>query len=75
MLTIICGENTIEAYNFFLEKKKEFINKKYEVLEINPLAIEELIRWQSENLSLFANNKVFFYPNLNKKISKKNNGL
>jgi hypothetical protein len=72
MLTIICGENTIEAYNFFLEKKKEFIDKKYEVLEIDPSAIEELIRWQSENFSLFANKKVFFTRNLNKKINKTN---
>jgi hypothetical protein len=72
MLTIICGENTIEAYNFFLEKKKEFIDKKYEVLEIDSSAIEELIRWQSENLSLFATKKVFFTRNLNKKINKTN---
>jgi hypothetical protein len=72
MLTIICGENTIEAYNFFLEKKKEFINKKYEVLEIDSSAIEELIHWQSENLSLFATKKVFFTRNLNKKINKTN---
>jgi hypothetical protein len=72
MLTIICGENTIEAYNFFLEKKKEFIDKKYEVLEIDSSAIDELIRWQSENLSLFATKKVFFTRNLNKKINKKN---
>jgi len=72
MLTIICGENTIEAYNFFLEKKKEFIDKKYEVLEIDSSAIEELIHWQSENLSLFATKKVFFTRNLNKKINKTN---
>jgi len=72
MLTIICGENTIEAYNFFLEKKKEFIDKKYEVLEIDSSAIEELIRWQSKNLSLFASKKVFFTRDLNKKINKKN---
>jgi len=72
MLTIICGENTIEAYNFFLEKKKEFIDKKYEVLEIDSSAIEELIRWQSKNLSLFASKKVFFTRDLNKKINKRN---
>jgi len=72
MLTIICGENTIEAYNFFLKKKKEFIDKNYEVLETDLLKIEELIHWQSNNLSLFVNKKVFFTRNLNKKINKKN---
>lgn len=72
MLTIICGQNTIEAYNFFLEKKKDFFNKNYEILEIDFSTIEDLIRWQSENLSLFATKKVFFIRNLNKKINKKN---
>jgi len=72
MLTIICGENTIAAYNFFLERKKEFIDKKYEVLEIKPEAFEELVTWQSENLSLFTKKRVFFTRNLNKKINKKN---
>jgi len=72
MLTIICGEDTIKAHNFFLQEKKKFIDEKYEVFEVDPSSIDEIIRWQSENLSLFAAKKVFFTRNLNKKINKNN---
>jgi len=72
MLKIICGENSVEAYNYFLEEKKKFLKQNYAVLEIDSSKISDLISWQSENLSLFAEKKVFFTRNLNSKINKKN---
>jgi len=72
MLNIICGQNTIEAYQYFLEQKNQLKKANFEIIEIDPQQFEEIIFWQKDNLSLFSQKKAFFTRNLNKKINKKN---
>lgn len=72
MITIVCGEDSVASYNYFYNLKKEFRKKEYEIYDIDPLKIDEIISWRSESPSLFANKKVFFIQNLNKKTNKKN---
>jgi len=71
MLKIICGQNTESAYQYFLEEKTRFKKLGYETIEIDLSQIEEIISWQKDNLSLFAQKKVFLTRNFNKKINKK----
>ncbi len=73
MLTIICGEDSVAAFNYFIELKKHYQKKDYQVIDVDSSEIEEIVKWQAENQLLFSLNKVFFTKNLNKKISKKNN--
>jgi len=72
MLKIICGQNTIEAYQYFLDEKNRLKKAGFEAIEIDPQQFEEIIFWQKDNLSLFSQKKAFFTRNLNKKINKKN---
>lgn len=72
MLTIVCGEDSVASYDYFFNLKKEFRKKEYEIYDIDPLKIDEIISWRGESSSLFSNKKVFFIQNLNKKTNKKN---
>mgnify|MGYP000302197633 CR=1 FL=1 len=72
MLKIICGQNTIGAYQYFLDEKNRLKKAGFETIEIDPQQLEEIFFWQKDNLSLFSQKKAFFTRNLNKKINKKN---
>ena len=72
MFTIICGEDSVSASRYFYDLKKNFKEKEYEIYDIEPSKIDEIILWRNDSQSLFANKKAFFIQNLNKKISKKN---
>lgn len=72
MLTIVCGEDSVNAYNYFYNLKKQFKEKNYEVYDIEPLNISEITSWRGESDSLFSSKKAFFIQNLNKKTNKKN---
>lgn len=73
MLKVICGEDSIAAFNYLIELKKNYIQKNYQVFDIDLDKIEEIIKWQADNQTLFSINNVFFLKNLNKKISRKQN--
>jgi len=75
MLKIICGQNSLAAYQHFLEEKNRLKNFGYEIIEIDPNQLEEIVFWQKDNLSLFNQKKAFFIRNLKKKINKKNKKL
>ncbi len=74
MLTIVCGEDSVTAYNYFCNLKKQFKEKDYETYDIEPANISEITSWRGESDSLFALKKAFFIQNLNKKTNKKNSG-
>jgi len=74
MLTIVCGEDSVTAYNYFYNLKKQFKEKDYETYDIEPANISEITSWRGESDSLFALKKAFFIQNLNKKTNKKNSG-
>lgn len=73
MLTVICGEDSINAYNYFIELKKKYRQKNYEVFDIKVDEIENITSWIEKTETLFSLKKVFFTQDLNKKISKKQN--
>ena len=65
MLTIICGEDNVESRNYFLNLKQAYEKKGYEIQNVNSLEIDDIP-------SLFAQKRVYFIENLNRKINKKN---
>lgn len=73
MLIIICGEDSISAYNYFVNLKKKYRQENYEIFELKADEIENITSWMGEANALFSLKKVFFTQELNKKISKKQN--
>lgn len=73
MLTVICGEDSVSSYNYYSSLKKNYLDKSYEILDINPNDLENINSWMGESQSLFAEKKVFFTQNINKKLSRKLN--
>lgn len=72
MLYIICGEDSVNSYNYFLDLKKSYHEKKYQIFDINYQQLEEIYLWLNQSISLFNEKKIFFSQNFNKKINKKN---
>jgi DNA polymerase III delta subunit len=73
MLTIVCGEDSKASRNYFSNLKKNAKEKDYEVYEIDPKNLGEILNWLSDAPSLFAAKKVFFTQSLNKNNTKKTN--
>src|SRR4030066_236078 len=73
MLTIICGEDSISSRNYFLEQQKIFIQKGYEIVNIDYRLVIELEESGESSASLFTQKRVYFTTNLNKKVLKKLN--
>ncbi len=71
MLTIICGEDSIASRDYFFEIKKKFRDKDYQIIEILPNKIEEILKWQHQSLYLFKPKIVFFVENLIQSYLKK----
>lgn len=71
MLTIICGEDTVSSRKYYSGLKDEYIKKGTEIREIIPIQINEILKWQGENLSLFGTKQVFFTELLDATIIKK----
>ncbi|MGB9707486.1 MAG: hypothetical protein ACPL1D_01905 [Microgenomates group bacterium] len=64
MLTVICGEDNIVSRNYFLQQQEEFQAKDYQIINILPNQVEEILRWESHSLYLFKPKIVFFIENL-----------
>lgn len=75
MLTIICGEDNISSRNYFISLKNNYKNKNYQIIEIEPNQIEEIVKWQSQAQSLFKPQIVFFIENLFQKYLNKKRDL
>lgn len=73
MLTIICGEDSISSRNYFLGQQKIFIEKAYEIVNIDYRQVLELDESESSSASLFTQKRVYFTSSLNKKVLKKLN--
>lgn len=71
MLTIICGEDVVNARTYYSALREEYKNKGYEIRDITFPEIPEITKWLSESPSLFSQQKIFFTSGLNKKISKR----
>jgi len=73
MLTIICGEDNIASRAYLNQLKDSYINKNYEIREIQAKDITELTHQILDSPSLFANQCVYITENLQKKLSRKSN--
>lgn len=73
MLTVICGENSIASYNYYSLLKKNYLEKKYDIIEIESNDLEDINLWMGDSQTLFSQKKVFFTQNINKKLSRKLN--
>lgn len=72
MIQIICGEDIINSRNYFYELKKKYLSKRFEVTEISPMQITDIVKWLSESMSLFYEKRIYFSQQINKYIGKTN---
>jgi len=69
MIYVICGENIIASRDYFLQKKKEYQEKNYLLIDLKPENIENIS--ETEIFSpLFHQDKVFFGENFYQTVSK-----
>lgn len=73
MLTIICGEDSIASREYFINLKKGYGAKGYEVYHLAAGEFQEINRWLADSLSLFSQKLVFFTENLSKNYSRRGN--
>lgn len=71
MLTIICGEDSIGARNYFTDLQKSLSDKEYEIVNLDYQQVLELDETGSSESSLFASKRAYFTQNLNRKVFKK----
>jgi len=71
MITIVCGEDNISSRNCFLNEIKKYKNSGYDVKNIYPKEILNILTGISIQ-TLFGQNIVYTVENLNKLINKKN---
>ncbi|MCS7093408.1 MAG: hypothetical protein NZL96_03220 [Patescibacteria group bacterium] len=70
MITVICGEDSVLAFNYFDKLKKTYASEGYHIIEVNPEEIKkasELI----DSPMLFSPKKIFFTQELYEKVIKK----
>ncbi len=75
MLTIICGEDSINSRSYYLELREKYQASGNEIYDIKATEISEINKGLSESVSLFSQKLVFFTQGLNKKISKRSNPI
>jgi DNA polymerase III delta subunit len=73
MITIVCGENTVEARKYYGDLKNEYKDKGYEVQQIPAREIQEQLTKSEQTMSLFASKLVFFTEGLNSLLSRTKN--
>lgn len=71
MITILCGEDTATSRNFFVQLKRQYTQKGYEIKDITPAQLYELPKWLGESVSLFGTKQVFFVERLESIIQRR----
>jgi len=71
MLTIICGEDSIASRNYFNDQQKVYLDKEFEIVNIDYHQLLELDESEAISASLFTQKRVYFTNSLNKKVFKK----
>ncbi len=70
MLIIVCGENSVSSRDYFLELRKKYKEKNYEIIYISPDSLQTVVD-SSQSQTLFGLKQIFTTEGLSKKISKK----
>lgn len=71
MLTIICGEDSVTARNYFTDQQKILKEKDFEIVNVDYHQVLELDETGASESSLFTTKRVYFTQSLNKKVFKK----
>ena len=74
MIKVICGEDIVAARDYFNRLKKSFENNKYQIIEINPSNVDQIMLQIDCNLSLF-NKKIIYFAQFLSPILTKNKKL
>lgn len=70
MINIYLGDDSASSRNAFVEAKREYQEKGFEIQNIDDTNISDLSKWLADSISLFSQKKIFFAQNL---LSKKTN--
>jgi hypothetical protein len=71
MLTIICGEDSVESRRYYTELQRTLKEKDFEIVNIDYRQVLELDETGSSESSLFSSKRAYFTQSLNKKVFKK----
>lgn len=71
MLTIICGEDSVESRRYLTDQERLLKEKDFEIVNIDYHQVLELDETGSSDISLFALKRAYFTQSLNKKVFKK----
>ena len=71
MLTIICGEDSVESRRYFIDQQRLLKEKGFEIVNVDYHQVLELDETGNSESSLFATKRAYFTQSLNKKIFKK----
>lgn len=71
MLIIICGEDTVSSRKYLQSLMHEYIQKDYWIKNLTYDSIDEILKWQKDSPSLFAQKKLFVTEYISKKIPRK----
>ena len=73
MLTVVCGEDNVTSRESYIQLKREYGMKNYEIRNLSISDLPEIPQWMGESRSLFGLSQVFFCENIGKKASKRSN--
>lgn len=71
MLTIICGEDSVESRRYFTDQQRLLREKDFEIVNVDYHQVLELDETGSSESSLFVAKRAYFTQSLNKKVFKK----
>jgi len=71
MLTIICGEDSVESRRYFIDQERLLKEKDFEIVNVDYHQVLELDETGSSDISLFTLKRAYFTQSLNKKVFKK----
>jgi len=71
MLTIICGEDSVESRRYFIDQQRLLKEKDFEIVNVDYHQVLELDETGSSESSLFSTKRAYFTNSLNKKVFKK----
>lgn len=71
MLTIICGEDSVESRRYYTDLQRTLKEKDFEIVNVDYHQVLELDESGDSESSLFASKRAYFTQSLNKKVFKK----
>ena len=71
MLTIICGEDIVASRNYLSQIKNDCSKKGEEVTNLSSQEVPNILKWQGDNLNLFASKLIFVTEHLESSIVRK----